>query len=300
MKITLDIGGSKTRGFIYGDRLERKFEILGGFGKAEDCSQILEELALGLKEQANVDVLSVDGVMVNLGGKNSEQIFTTVQSVFKNAKVSVCRESDGTTARKILEVFGADVLVMAGTGCIVFSSHNGKERVLGGWGCHLGDEGSGYYIGHTAILYALKEMDGLEIGEGLSLFTKRLLGVDEKFTFERFQYYAKNRDAVRQKLPKTREDIAALSRLIADCAKENCPLSKRVLKENAEAMAEIVLRAGKQVGVEKPVVVVNGGVTNFAQLWKEYFFQALNLEEKNVTFTNSAIDKALERMVEEL
>ena len=40
MRLTLDISGSKTHGFLYTETAEEQFEIRGAFGKAEDCDEV--------------------------------------------------------------------------------------------------------------------------------------------------------------------------------------------------------------------------------------------------------------------
>ena len=159
MRVTLDIGGSKTRGCVY-DKEMQGFSIIGGFGLATDSEECLLALLEALEKQFEGSRYEVNAVAVNLGGKNKYQIKRTVKAAFPNAKVVVYRESEGDIAIKILQLYNADVLVMAGTGCIAFAKNGNNSIVLGGWGRDIGDEGSGYYIGNLAIKLALKEMDG--------------------------------------------------------------------------------------------------------------------------------------------
>jgi glucosamine kinase len=65
------------------------------------------------------------------------------------------------------------VVVIAGTGSIAYGRNvRGEAARAGGWGYVLGDEGSGYWIGRTALRAVLREAD--RRGEATSL-TGRLL-----------------------------------------------------------------------------------------------------------------------------
>lgn len=120
MKLTLDIGGSKTRGFLYTESGSQKFEIRGGFGKAEDSETIEPELFTALQEILKEKTEKIKAVAVNLGGKNKKQITQTVENLCPYAQLSIHRESEGILARRIMEMHGANVLIMAGTGVHCF------------------------------------------------------------------------------------------------------------------------------------------------------------------------------------
>ena len=294
MRVTLDIGGSKTRGYVY-DKEMQSFSIVGGFGLATDSDECLSALIEALEKQFDGGRYEVKAVAVNLGGKNKHQIKRTVEAAFPNAKVVVYRESEGDIAIKILQLYNADVLVMAGTGCIAFAKNGKDSIVLGGWGRDISDEGSGYYIGSLAIRLALKEMDGACGTNDLSPFTKRLFGVEKPFEYLSAFEYSGARDGIREKLPKTRDGIAALTRMVAECAEAGCALSKKVLAENGGAIGELIATAANRLHIAHPRVVINGGITNFKTLWEKELSN-----EYEVKYCNDAIDKALKTIVEEL
>jgi glucosamine kinase len=56
---------------------------------------------------------------------------------------------------------GAGVLIIAGTGSVAFGrGEDGRVERCGGWGMFVGDEGSGYSIGRSGIIAALRAADG--------------------------------------------------------------------------------------------------------------------------------------------
>ena len=300
MKLTLDIGGSKTRAFLYAEDTIEKFEICGGFGKAEDSDSIETELFGALKEKLGNACGQITAVAVNLGGKNKRQIVYTVSALFPNTRVFAHRESEGVLARRIMQTHNANVLIMAGTGCIVFAQTEHGSRVLGGWGKDYGDDGSGYSVGIKAVRYGLKDLDSGK--RETSLLTKTLFGVDVPFHFHNISDYAAARDAARDKIPKTREGIAALTKTVVACAKQGCPLAQQVLNEMGEDLADLLLRAVSASEIHAPSVVINGGVTNFYPLWQDAFDATLKTSGKTarVICINDGIDKALQEIVKEL
>ena len=300
MRLTLDVGGSKTRGFLYAESAVEQMEICGGFGKAEDYDEIETTLFSALKERLRDRCDKITAVAVNLGGKNKGQILRTVAAVFPFAKISINRESEGVLAKRIMRAHNANILVMAGTGCIVFAESVQGSRVLGGWGKDYGDDGSGYSVGIKAVRYCLKDLDSGN--EETSLLTQALFGVTKPFDFQQIDEYAAVRDEVRAHIPKTREGVAALTRVVVDCAEQGCELSKRILQETGEELADLVLTAVRASKIDTPSVVINGGVTNFYAFWRDAFLYKLKKlgKEVPVVCLSDGIDQALKQTVEEM
>lgn len=300
MKLTLDIGGSKTSGFLYAGGEPEKIEIRGGFGKAEDSECIDSEFFSILKTLLGDRAQAITAVAVNLGGKNKREILQTVSKICDNAKVRIHRESEGVLASRIMQSYNVNILIMAGTGCIVFARSKRGYKVLGGWGKEYGDDGSGYSVGIKAVRYSLKDLDSG--AEKTALLTQTLFGVKKAFCFQAIEEYAEARDAAREKIPKTREGVAALTKVVVACAERGCPLSKRILNETGEELADLVLTATKAEALQRLSIVVNGGVTSFYKHWQSAFLEKLKQagETATVICLNDGIDKALKQMVEEM
>ena len=292
-RLTLDIGGTKTRGYIYEGAEKTGFEILGGFGVSYDPDGICSPLCDALKKQFEGGRYALNAIAVNLGGKNKGQIARSVQAVFPNVNVAVYRESEGDVALEILKTHQADVLVMAGTGCIVFASAGEKSLVLGGWGKDIGYEGSGYFIGNLAIKRGLKELDG-ESGE-LSLLTKTIFGFEKPFDFGTIGEYPQARDLARARMPKTREDVAALTKPIAACAEQGCKTAQEILKENGKEIDRLIALAARRMGKQNVKAVINGGITNCKRFWEDMITSA-----NEAVFINDGIDKALKNIAEKM
>jgi N-acetylglucosamine kinase-like BadF-type ATPase len=56
---------------------------------------------------------------------------------------------------------GWGIALVAGTGSVVFGANQeGQEETAGGWGYHFGDEGSGYWLGQSALRAVSFASDG--------------------------------------------------------------------------------------------------------------------------------------------
>jgi N-acetylglucosamine kinase len=72
------------------------------------------------------------------------------------------------------------VVVISGTGSIAFGlNEEGETARAGGWGWRLGDEGSGYDIGHKALIASLRDFDGRGPPTSLSEKVKTALGLGD-------------------------------------------------------------------------------------------------------------------------
>lgn len=299
MKISLDIGGSKTRLTVYDGNATSAFVIRGGFGLAQDSHEILSELKNGMEALLGKDLMSVTRVIVNLGGKNTEQITRTVKAVLGEVPVEVYRESGGQIALHMMRLYESNIVIMAGTGCIAFGAEEDKRCVIGGWGKEIGDTGCGYSLGMSAIQQTLIELDSSEAS--LSEIAKRISGRETPLVFDRFESYAAARDAVRARLPKSREGVAALTRQVVACAEAGCPTARRLCERVGEEIGHTAVAVAQKIGAKSVRVVVNGGMTAFSALWVHRTEQVIGAELplEAMKVTNDGIQSALDVMMEE-
>lgn len=119
-----------------------------------------KEIRLGLREK-NLDIKNCIGICIGFAGARNK----TDKSVLKKKLSSLLKvknvtvESDSAAA-----LYGAfrgkdGLILICGTGSILFGLHNNKQIRIGGWGRIIGDQGSGYEIGREAIKHAASEYD---------------------------------------------------------------------------------------------------------------------------------------------
>ena len=167
--LAADIGGSKTRVQlldIHGNILSET--VTTGVAYATDevaPLPPLENLLAAIEEKETVAAAAV-----NLGGKNTEQVSLSFRKFFPDIPIKIFRESEGTAAYALGREFGAQIILMAGTGAIAVGSAEEKYVITGGWGAHIGDDGSGYDIGLQAIRMTLRALDKKENLSSLAQF----------------------------------------------------------------------------------------------------------------------------------
>jgi N-acetylglucosamine kinase len=153
------------------------------------------------------------------------------------------------------------VVVISGTGSIAYGENDAGETArAGGWGWRLGDEGSGYDIGHKALIAALKDNDGRGPSTLLTETIRGALnlgGLDELVDLT----YRGNMGS---------EEVAALAGLVWEAAGEGDNVALRILEgagvELGVAASAVIGRLGLTGGFTLSLV---GGVFNLGPLIRE-------------------------------
>jgi N-acetylglucosamine kinase-like BadF-type ATPase len=166
----IDGGGSKTSCLI-GDEIS----VLGaGRGGASNVvrvgeAQARESLATAIRQAcrvANLEPSQINSVCVGLAGAARREISELVRGIvseiisgeIKPAEIKVV----GDMVIALEAAFGSrpGVIVIAGTGSIAYGRNaEGQTARAGGWGFAISDEGSGHWIGRTAVAAALAAWD---------------------------------------------------------------------------------------------------------------------------------------------
>jgi len=189
------------------------------------------------------------GAEVPAGRRRLEELLALL---LPGARVLVVHDT-----RLILAAAGLDVgiALIAGTGSVAYARNDdGDEGRAGGWGWMLGDEGSGAWIVREALRELMRRR---EEGVKLSVLGERMLVATESDdlleTISRVQLYHEA------------GQWAALAGVVFDSLAHD-PGAGRIIDSAADALASLALRAGAKVGVDGPVVMAGGLVTNFPEL----------------------------------
>jgi glucosamine kinase len=135
---------------------------------------------------------------------------------------------------------GGGVLVVAGTGSnIAGRSSTGILVNAGGWGPALGDEGSGYWIGHTALIAAFRAHD---FGEPTMLLNKVMAFWSLDGLGEMVEYA--------NKIPGP--DFSKITPLVVECAEAGDAVATETLVDAGRQLAELALLAYRKVRAIEP------------------------------------------------
>lgn len=122
--------------------------------------------------------------------------------------------------------------LIAGTGSIaVGRGEDGQLKRAGGHGFHVGDEGSGYWLGKRLIteLIAAERSDAEDIVD----LKKKIMDYSGQSNFEQFvRFISEDRESV--------IIIAGLSPIIFDEAEKGNLLASHLVNQGAEALAELI------------------------------------------------------------
>ncbi len=244
--IGIDGGGTKTRSIAadINGRIVGATEVGPSNFLAvgeEGIKRIVSEIMSLFEIRGCFDPKQMDCCVLGLAGagreKDQQRALQAVRALGLPGEIIV--ESDAYVALMGAFEGRPGIIIISGTGSICFGLDDaGKLHRCGGWGYLLGDEGSGYYIGHQGVLAALKDHDGRGEPTMLRQEIESHLGVsriDEIIS----QVYAE------QSLGK--ENIANLAPLVFECADSGDTVSERIVSEAAKELAEMIRSVGTKL-----------------------------------------------------
>ena len=247
--IGIDGGGSKTNAVVTKENGEIICGIQAGASNFQRVGvagvrTVAEEILSQLRGKMKISRQEIDHWALGLAGAGREEdqnaVRQAVISLGFEDRVSV--QSDAYIALMGAFAGNAGVIVIAGTGSICFGlDEKGALHRSGGWGYLLGDEGSGFFIGHQAILAALKDHDSRGEPTALKHEVETALHLSSIDQIVRKMY-------IENKVQK--EDIAGLAPLVFRCAKDGDTAAKKIVAKTAEEIAKMIAAVGKKMGRE--------------------------------------------------
>lgn len=175
---------------------------------------------------------------------------------------------------------GPGVIVIAGTGSIAYARNaQGQTARAGGWGFAISDEGSGYWIGKTAVATAVEE------GEQ-SQDTCLLKAIAKTWGVATHQQVVMAANAT------PAPDFAALFPVVQKAAEKQNKQAREVLTQAAKelvTLAEDVLNRVFPDATSVPVAM-SGGVFAHSSQVREVFYNRLSKEYPNVRLIEDVIE----------
>ena len=145
------------------------------------------------------------------------------------------------------------IALIAGTGSIAFGrAADGRTKRCGGWGYLLGDEGSGYSVGRSALSHALRELECETLWHPNSLTEAVVSKLKVKTVTELTKTVYTNDDP--------RSFIASLAPLVVTAAEHGDKKAEAILDWAATELAELVARTADLMdGSDGPISLALGG-----------------------------------------
>ncbi|MCU1284573.1 MAG: ATPase BadF/BadG/BcrA/BcrD type [Acidobacteriales bacterium] len=161
----IDAGGSKTECAVADEH-----DVLARFTGAtckiqrvgvETATATLRSVVQSALSAATIPATDIDRACIGISGASQRSVVDwSKQTLASLIPGQITVVGDNVIAHESAFHGGAGVLLIAGTGSIAYGrNEKGEVARAGGWGPVVSDEGSGDWIGRTAINAALRSLD---------------------------------------------------------------------------------------------------------------------------------------------
>lgn len=255
----IDAGASATKWAVF----DGQTVVASGRQPAMDAHLYREESVSRLREVIKeisdaTAKYPIEGILMGITGFSPDTDFHTYFAEAFAAPVTVISDIELAYRANFAEAEG--VLIYAGTGSVAFTiGKDGRALRIGGWGYLLGDEGAGYWIGREGLRAAMYFIDGEVLPEAKTLEAQILAAISATNWAEVKSFvYGKDRN-----------EMAALSRVVAESAESGDLTAKAIIKEAARHLADLVHRTEEITGRENLSVKFAGGVAQISAVANE-------------------------------
>ncbi len=161
----IDAGGTKTRALLADTTGRVLASATGGGANLRTHGELeVEKVLHALAEEAEGRAgVRADALAVGIAGADRPDDHAVLRTVLRRIgfKDRVVVTNDARIAFVAGSPLRVGVALVCGTGSIAWGCNGGGEIArAGGWGWHLGDEGSGFWIGERALRAAMRAGDG--------------------------------------------------------------------------------------------------------------------------------------------
>lgn len=214
--------------------------------------------------RAGVDPAAIRSACMGAsGGGHSDKSRRLEQMLAELLHGKVCVVGDMEIALQAAFGAGPGVITIAGTGSISFGRDaEGRTLRIGGWGFAISDEGSGQWIGRSAVSRSLRARDD---GESTMLLD-RILSAWNLNAFE---------DLIPLANASPPPDFSALFPTVLTVADAGDPLARRVLSDAGEELARLATTVIRRLFPRpEPTVplAMTGGVFRQSALVRQVFY----------------------------
>jgi N-acetylglucosamine kinase-like BadF-type ATPase len=244
---------------------------------------LLEEIG----RQSGVDLKQVAVSCVGTAGVRFPQTKEWMQQIISRyAGGEILVVGDETTALDAAFPGQAGVLVIGGTGSNILGRTSSDETFnVGGWGSALGDEGSGYWIGHEGLKRALRAYD----------FQQPTMIVDKVM---RFWNAATLGDLANIGNQTPFPDFSLLAPLVVECAEAGDAVAFNVLQLGGQMLGENAVHAARRLRALEPDaplpgIAFVGGILKSVAFVRESMVETIHRALPTVKVLPEAVDPVI-------
>jgi glucosamine kinase len=248
----------------------------------ERAREALHSAVLEACGAAGVGTLQIECACVGASGAGRTEVSDLVARMM--AELMRCPvQVVGDTVIALQAAFGngPGIVTCAGTGSFAIGRDaDGKTSRAGGWGFAVSDEGSGQWIGRTAVGAVLRAQENGE--------PPGLLGAIEKA----WQATTLN-DLVRMANASPPPDFSALFPLVLSAANSGDAVARTVLTRAGVELAELTKNVIQRLFSGSVPVAMVGGVFRQSALVRQVFYNHLAAEFPNITVNPAVVEPVL-------
>ena len=275
--LAIDGGGTKTECVIGDERSVLasavgstiKIKKVGHTAAAEALRSAIDDAC----KQANIKPDQLFRTCIGLAGSSIPEVSqwtrATLQQLVSGEVILV---NDTTIAHHAAFNGGPGVLVIAGTGSNVLGiNERGESARAGGWGPIISDEGSGFWIGRTAVAQSMRAHDAGRLTELLAaiMHAWRLPSREE---------------VVAMANSNPPPDFAALLPAVLQCADAGDALAREILSSAANELAQLARIVVRKLwnGQGNIRIALTGGVFAHSAQIRQMFSNAICAERRGI------------------
>jgi glucosamine kinase len=281
----IDGGGTKTTCVVADDTTVLGAATSGGSNVTRlGEARVRESLYASVRAAcavAKVDPSRVESACVGLSGAGRTEVRDAVARMMK--EVVRCRVqvvSDLETTLEAAFGSGPGVITIAGTGSIAYGrDERGQTGRAGGWGLAISDEGSGQWVGRTAVSAVLGAKDA---GEEPPLL-ETILKLWELQTLD---------ELVRHANASPPPDFSSLFPVVQAAADSRDRLAHHVLEKAGTELAALASSVIRRLfgGADSVPVAMAGGVFRQSEVVRQVFYNKVTAEFPQVTVNPTIIE----------
>jgi len=282
--VGVDGGGTHARAVVVDDngRELARFTGPAGIVNPRDpraAAGVVRDVALAAMQAAGVQPPAAALCCGLAGAGRTEQSMAVHDGLVQSGvaeKVMVVGDAEAAMADAFAD--GPGVLLIAGTGSIAWARNAAGDVVrVGGWGQLLGDEGSGYAIGLSALRAIARASDGRTGPTALSEIIVRACGVSTPS------------DLIAWAAAADKGAIGALAPLVMACDDD---IASGIIDRAVGHLLHHVDTAGQTARIDQPVIALSGGIIAPGGPLHDRLVAALHRTQPYSTILDRNIDPA--------
>jgi len=256
----------------------------------ESVYETIKEGINKLLEKVDVNLKDVKGIGASVSGVDSSrpkdvEIFKNIFSKIANfEKMAISNDAIGALWGATED--GNGIILINGTGSIIYGKNGDRIERFGGWGYLLDDEGGGYWIATEGVKKILHFRDGLIEKPSFYDEILKYFNIDDpsSFVYIYYQEFSKRR-------------IAGAAKIVIDAASKGDKVAIEIIERGLRWCTKgIKLLAQRLDMIEKPTITYSGGLfksqyykTVFSNILFEAFEQFELIEPKHSAAVGAAL-----------